>query len=201
VGYFIATFDVATATGCCDGFADNGAPPRFWSWHLSDAGDGRPRRLAYLRRFCDAYFLQQRVDEVVIELPLPIVVAARIGSDDSTQLLLRGGFGVVEACAAFAGVPVIRGLDIKAARGHLLGRRTFPAGEAKKATMRGCRALGWAVDDDNQADAGALWSLAAAEYNPRLAALTRAAHMGADADTAESPRSRKRRPRNAGLFG
>jgi hypothetical protein len=199
VGYFIAAFDVATATGCCDGLAD-GSPPRFWTWHLSDAGEGRPRRLAYLRRFCDAYFAQQRVDEVIIELPLPIVVAARIGSDDNTQLLLRGGFGVVEACAAFAGVPLVRAVDIKAARGHLLGRRTFPAGEAKKATMRGCRALGWAVEDDNQADAGALWSLAVGEHNPRMAAATRAAHMGAD-DVPNAPRStRKRRPRNAGLF-
>ena len=174
---------------------------------MDDAGEGRPRRLAYLRRFCDAYFAQTKVDEVVIELPLPLSAMASMArggkgvvTKEATVLLLRGGIGVVESCAAFAGIPVVRGLDIKTARKHLLGRATFPAGEAKAATIRGCRALGWLVANDNEADAGALWSLAAGESNPLMAAATRAAHMAVDDVPALGRGARARRPRNPGLF-
>jgi hypothetical protein len=207
VGHFIAAFDVATATGCCDGFADGGTPPRFWTWRMEDAGNGRPRRLAYMRRFLDSYFAQQRVDEVVYELPLSIgfivqmMKNGKFVTSEDVLMMLRGQIGVLECCAAYAGVPTVRGIDIKDARKHLTGQRTFPDGNAKDMTTRACRMLGWAVENADEADAGALWSLACGQHNPRLAAATRAAHMGADADAAESPRSRKRRPRNAGLFG
>lgn len=208
MGRFIAAFDMATACGCCDGAdADAAQVPRFWTWHLSDAGDGRPRRLAYLRRFCDAYFAQQQVDEVIIELPLPLSAMASMArngkgivTNEETVLLLRGGIGVIESCAAFAGVPIVRGVDIKAARKHLLGRATFPAGTAKTATLRGCRALGWTPESFDEADAGALWALAAAEANPRLANATRAAQIDG-AELPPSPRAaRRRQPRVGVLF-
>lgn len=185
----IAAFDVATATGCADGRPADGKP-RFWTWDLSDAGDARPQRLALLRRFCDSYFEQQRnerrqVDEVVYELPLGIGTIARMmaarqfNTSEDVLLMLRGAIGVLEGCAAHAGVPIIRGMDIKDARKHLTGQRTFPSGDAKDATTRGCRALGWRVENDNEADACALWSLACGQANPRLAAALGRAHLAA----------------------
>lgn len=204
MGHFIAAFDVATATGCCDGLAD-GSPPRFWSWHMDDAGDGRPRRLAYLRRFCDAYFAQQRVDEVVYELPLSIgfivqmMKQNKFVTSEDVLMMLRGSIGVLESCAAFAGVPVIRGIDIKDGRKHLLGRRTFPDGEAKAMTIRGCRALGWAVESGDEADACAIWSLAVGQHNPRVAAAARAAFVADDTPTDRAPKAK--RPRKGAASG
>jgi hypothetical protein len=207
VGYFIAAFDVATACGCCDGLAD-GSPPRYWTWRLEDAGEGRPRRLSYLRRFCDAYFAQQQVDEVVYELPLSIgfivqmMKQNRFVTSEDVLMMLRGSIGVLESCAAFAGVPIVRGVDIKDARKHLLGRRTFPEGEAKAMTIRGCNALGWAVENDNEADACAIWSLTVGQHNPRLAAATRAAYVADDGvPTARAPKAKRpRRGASTGLL-
>lgn len=202
--YFIAAFDVATACGCADG-SPGGGPPRLWTWYLDDAGDGRARRLAYLRRYLDAYFAETRVDEVVIEKPMGIAIIAAMmakkifRTSEDVLLTLRGAIGVVECCAAFAGVPAVRLIDIKDARGHLVGQRTFKDSDAKAATMRACQALRWAPEDDNQADAAAMWSLACGQQNPRLAAALGRAHLAAK--EAPAPK-RKALPPGAGpLFG
>jgi len=201
MGRFIAAFDVATACGCADGVAGAGKP-RFWTWYLSDAGEGRPRRLAYLRRFCDAYFAEQKVDEVVYELPMGIgtiarmMAAGKFKTSDEVLMTLRGAIGVLECCAAHAGVPIVRGIEIKDARKHLLGRATFKDGKAKEMTIRGCRSLGWEVENDNEADAGALWSLAVGQSNPLYAAATRAALGDAPTPAAGSSRRRPAKPRD-----
>lgn len=184
---FIAAFDLATATGCADGYPDQKAP-RLWSWYLDDAGSERAHRLAYLWRFCDSYFIQQKslglpVDEVVYEKPLGIAVIAQMmakrlyNTSEETLSTLRGSIGVLEACAAHHGIRVIRGMDIKDARKHLTGQRTFPDGNAKQATLRASHALGWNPQNDNEADASALWALAVGQANPLYAEVTRAAHM------------------------
>jgi hypothetical protein len=207
VGVYVAAFDLATSVGCADGSTDT-SKPRLWTWALTDAGDGRARRLAFLRRFLDAYFAETKVDVVVYEKPLGIAIIAAMmakgqyRTSEDVLSMLRGAIGVLEACAAYAGVPEIRSIDVKDARQHLVGQRTFRHDDAKAMTMRACQALGWEPANYDESDAAALWSLAVGQHNPRMAAATRAVHMAADADTFESPRSsRKRRPRNAGLFG
>jgi hypothetical protein len=40
---------------------------------------------------------------------------------------------------------------------------------AKPMVMRQCRAMGWAVEDDNEADALATWSYMCALIDPKLA--------------------------------
>lgn len=185
---FIAAFDLATATGCADGYPDQKAP-RLWSWYLDDAGGERSARLAFLWRFCDAYFQQQRaqcggVDEVVYELPMNIATIAgamargQFRTSEETLGTLRGSIGVLEACAAHHGIKSIRGMDIKDARKHVTGHRTFPKGiDAKAMTMRAVAALGWAPENNNESDAAVLWALAAGQSNPLLAQATRAVHM------------------------
>ena len=185
---FIAAFDLATATGCADGYPSQQAP-RLWSWYLDDAGGFRPARLAYLWRFCSTYFEQQRalgqpVDEVVYELPMNIGTIANAmarGSfvtSEETLATLRGSIGVLEAAAANVGIQTIRGMDIKDARKHVTGQRTFPKGvDAKAMTMRAVVALGWRPENNNESDAAVLWALAAGQASPAAAATTRAVHM------------------------
>ncbi len=179
----ICALDLATSTGAADGLVGD-QKPRLWTWCLSDAGEGRPERLAYLRRFVDSYIAECQPDQIVYEKPLGIAVIASMMAkriymtSEDTLAFLRGSVGVVESCAGFAGIPV-HGLDIKAARGHLVGQRTFKDGNAKDATMRACRALGWAPENNDESDAAALWSLACGQANPRLAAALGRAHMAA----------------------
>ena len=185
---FIAAFDLATATGCADGYPDQKAP-RLWSWYLDDAGSDRPMRLAYLWRFCNNYFETQRaqdckVTEVVYELPMNIGTIANAmarGSfvnSEETLATLRGSIGVLEAAAANVGIQTIRGMDIKDARKHVTGQRTFPKGvDAKAMTMRAVAALGWRPENNNESDAAVLWALAAGQASPAAAASTRAVHM------------------------
>lgn len=200
--YFIAAFDVATACGCADGVP--GQRPRLWTWDLSDAGEGRPRRLAYFRRYLDAYFSEQRVDEVIYELPMNIATIAGMFAkkifvtNEKALGLLRGAIGVLECCAAYAGVPIVRGIDVKDARLHLVGQRSA-AGEGKGAAFRACTALGWEPQNEDESDAAALWSLACGQQNPRLAAALGRAHLAAK--EAPAPK-RKALPPGAGpLFG
>lgn len=168
----ISAFDFATTVGVCDGRI--GEKPRHFTWFLEDAGEGRPLRLALFRQFCDAYFAEYRPDVVCYEKPLPIAIAVRIGAAEDVVLMLRGGLGVLESCAAIAGVKRIESIGVQDARKHFTGQRTFKKGEAKAAVMRACSAMGYKVANADEADAVAIWSLACARENPASADLTRA---------------------------
>jgi hypothetical protein len=200
----ILALDLATETGAADGLTTD-QKPRLWSWYLADAGEGRPRRLAFLRRFVDSYLAEFKPDLVVFELPLNIATIASMMAKgiyvtkEDTLAFLRGSIGVVECCAGFAGVE-IRGVDIKTARKHLTGRATYPDGGAKDATMRACRALGWNAANHNESDAAALWSLAVGQSNPKMAAAVRAAMGGEDA-TGAPPAVKRKRGSRGDLFG
>lgn len=180
----IVAFDIATLTGACHGVVGD-AKPLLWTWNLTDGGDERPSRLAHLDRFLTAYFADFKPAIVAYEKPLGIaVIAGRMAHgiyniNEDTLAMLRGAIGVLEARAAAAGVPKIIQVDIKDARGHLCGQRTFPKGQdAKAATMRACAALGWRPASNDESDAAAIWSLVCAQENPAMANLTRA-HLAA----------------------
>lgn len=186
MGALVAAFDLATATGGAHGEVGD-SRPLLWSWLLSDAGTERPARLAHLGRFLLAYFAEFKPALVVYEKPLGIAVIANMmgkgiyATSEDTLALLRGSIGVLEAIACMNGLAPenVRGIDIKDARGHLCGQRTFAKGTAKDATMRAAGALGWAPENDNEADAAALWSLACGQLNPRYAAALGRAHLAA----------------------
>lgn len=184
---FVAAFDLATATGVADGRVGDAAP-RLWTWYLDDSGGERPARLAHLDKFLAAYFDKFKPDVVVYERPLGIAAIAGMMknkifiTNEKTLGLLRGAIGVLEARACAAGVPQIIDVGIQEARKHLCGQARFPEGGAKAATIRACRALGWAPEDDNQADAAALWSLTCGRNNPRIAAALGRAYLAAKED-------------------
>ncbi len=134
-------------------------------------------------RFLRTYFDQQSakgcpVDAAFYESAMVIAAAAHMGSDEETQIFLRGAIGVFEACAAEANVPIIRPVDVKDVRKHFIGQRTLPKGKAvggmspaKRAVFDRCHTFGWQVENDNESDACALWSYGCGSLNPRLAHL------------------------------
>lgn len=182
-GPLITAFDVATAVGCCDG-RTGVRVPRVWTWRLDDAGKARPYRLAFLRRLLDAYFAEGKPDRVVYEKPMPLgaIMNAKPKSgfvvSDDQMMFLRGAIGVLESCAANAGIPLIEGISVQDARQHLTGQRRFerPAkgqpSPAKLAVQRIAGTLGIVCETLDEADAFALWEYDRARANPRLAHIT-----------------------------
>lgn len=191
----IAAFDIATATGVCDGPV--GGRPRHWSWYLRDAGEGRPERLYLFSRFLAKYFEQQPCDAVVYEAPMPVGVIgqnrkdkdgeARIMVSEANVALARGLIGVLEMnCAKFE-KPVVS-VPVQEARSSVLGWRTNRKNAppvvkrdgtlrdptTKERVMEGVALLGMKHADgaplnDNEADAAVLWMFACNKQNPRLA--------------------------------
>ena len=165
----IAAFDIATQTGCADGFANG--KPRCWHWNLKDAGS-RPAKLAQLRYYCDRYFAETKVDALFYEKGLGLGAAMEIGMSDDTMALLRGAIGVVESCAAHAKIPRIEAVGVQEARRHLLGSGRIPRGQGKVLVRERCRVLGWDVANDDESDAACIWALGCGQMSPAMAAMT-----------------------------
>lgn len=170
----ITAFDLATATGVCDGPV--GGEPRVWSWYLDDAGLERPARLCLLSVMLVRYFASQPCDAVVYEAPLPIgVIGERPGKrgmmvSEANVAFARGAVGVLESECSRAGKPVAA-VTVMAARSSVLGWRTNTTKEKTKArVVRECKLLiKMPVENDNECDAYVCWQYACNKQNPRLA--------------------------------
>ena len=166
----ITGLDIATSCGAADGVP--GSRPRFWTWNLRKAGEGRPARLALLMAYVMRYLDENRPDGVFYEAGMTMRVALSVGATDETLAFLRGSIGVVEACCARAKVPTIQAVDVQAARKHFTGRASFPKGKSKGMVYSHCRALGWTPANQDESDAGAIFSYGCAQMDPRAAHLT-----------------------------
>lgn len=164
----VAAFDLATATGVCDG-AVGAHPPRLFSWYLRDGGDSRPDRLLELRSFLVRYFAQEPCDAVVYEAPMHLAIMARIGAQEETVAFLRGSIGVLEmTCAEFKKDVV--GVNVQDARQSVLGWRANKSNQkTKRRVMDEVKQLGVLAENDNEADAYVVWAYACNRLNPRLA--------------------------------
>lgn len=172
----VAAFDLATATGVCDGAV--GGKPRLFSWYLSDAGDGRPERLLHLARFLRRYFDSQPCDLVVYEAPMPLGMLNSHPKGNKKGFMIseanvafaRGAIGVLEMTCAENGKPV-EAVSVQDARSSVLGWRTNRTSEGTKTRVkREVKMLGIDAENDNECDAYIAWAFKAALLNPRLAA-------------------------------
>lgn len=166
----ICAFDLATATGVCDG--DITAAPRLFTWWLSDAGASMGARWHMLHDTLDRYFAKEPCDGVVYELPLNIAIMSGIGAQEATVQFLRGAIGVlVERC--HANNKKVEGLDVQDARQSILGWRTNNEKKSgiktKARVMRDVKLHGVPFENDNEADAAVLWLYACARCNPQKA--------------------------------
>lgn len=179
----ILALDTATVTGWAAGRV--GSAPAWGSQDFSDkAGSG-----AVLGKF--RYWLNQRCHEfspklIVFEAPyVPInrqpkfvragegFAAGRGGPPPMNPLTLRrllGLTGIVEATAYELGIECREATAGEITK-FFTGRMRHGGRDAKKAaTITMCRAYGWDVaDNDDAADALALWCMAEAQLDPRAA--------------------------------
>ena len=114
-------------------------------------------------------------------MPIAAQVHAKPGSgfaaSEEQLAFLRGSLGVLESCAAMAGIHCIEGVSVQDARQHFCGQRRFERdakgkSTAKDAIMDTARMLGVDVATDHEGDAFACWWFAGAKSNPRLAHLS-----------------------------
>jgi Holliday junction resolvasome RuvABC endonuclease subunit len=151
----IVALDIATQTGVAVG--DSGGNPKSWSVDLG-------KSLSQARRLSEVLRLTQELIET--HAPDFVALEAAIGGRNASAYLIKL-VGCVEAVCANRGVPC-EAFHSGSIRKHFLGKaytaRDFPhfkVAAAKKAikglVMDRCRLLGWDVEDDNAADACALW--------------------------------------------
>lgn len=160
----ICGMDIATSCGVAHGSPND--RPKAWTWRLSDYGKSRTDKLSALMRYCERYFATYRVDAMFYERGLSLAAAMEIGMSDDTMALLRGAIGVVEACAARAGVPRIEGVGVQTARSQFLGAGRIPKGQGKVLVRERCRILGWKVANDDEADAACIWNMGVGIMSP-----------------------------------
>lgn len=186
----ITAFDLATATGVCDGAV--GGKPRLWTWFLSDSGDGRPERLFCLATFLRKYFKQEPCDAVVYEAPMPLgmlnshqprrsAITGELETDKGFMLseanvaFARGAIGILEATCCEFGKPV-ESVRVQEARRSVLGWATNSEKKTgiktKKRLVDDVKRLGVDADNDNECDAYIAWYFACSRLNPRLAVAT-----------------------------
>lgn len=76
--------------------------------------------------------------------------------------------GAMRAGAARAGCKIDL-VSVRQARRHFIGTGYLDGDTAKALVMKRCRELGWPYEDDNQADANAVWAYGMARHYPKHA--------------------------------
>ncbi len=160
----VVALDLASVTGVAVG--SPGGTPTAWS---VDLGQGRSEDA----RFSQALVLTHKLIEA--HKPDLLAIEAPIGGPKTSHFLV-GLVACVRGCAFNRKVRIepyniaairkhfVGGHVTSAAYGHLDPKRRKAAARSagKNLVMNRCRQLGWQVDDDNAADACALWDYSCA---------------------------------------
>lgn len=151
--------DIAGLCGWALGGPANGAP-RTGTWQLHGLDDwGLDRSLATLhetvREFCRCH----SVEIVAIEAPMMLQ-----GRSAHTALALISLVAVARAAAQRHGAQ-LRLVHVQTVRKFFVGQGR--PDNPKQAVMERCRLLNWAFEDDNAADAAALWAYAMSVSYPK----------------------------------
>ncbi len=160
----ILALDLATRTGWALGALDDRAP-RFGSIRFASVGASHEAVFAGALTWAAAFLKAERPERIVYEEPMRFRAGrSRQGNDE----IAYGLAAITQAVAYLRGIYDVRKATARDVRLHFLGHNPKRA-VAKKATVQRCRALGWEVVDDNEADACAIWSYQVALLAPERA--------------------------------
>lgn len=156
----VLAIDIATSTGLAFGGAGDVPLTK-----VVDLGHGRSqdRRFAKALRLAEGFVEARKPDFVALEAP--------IGQGSSTILI--GLYACISGQVRKMGIPQAT-YPINSIRKHFIGKhltvKDYPGlskdearAEIKRVVMNRCRALGWTVDTDDEADACALLDYALAK--------------------------------------
>lgn len=157
--------DLASVSGWCCG--EPGGEPAHGSHRFASAGASHEAIFAGAIRWINEKLNTFEPTTVVWEAPMPTSFnRGRTTSDVTT--ILYGLPAVIGAVAFLRGIYDIRKAETRDVRNHFIGCNPKRA-KAKPMVMRQCRAMGWDVADDNEADAIATWHFMCSLIEPKLA--------------------------------
>lgn len=173
----ILALDIALRTGWAHDGPEPGVPIAGLFRSPETLGDKkrgieRGMTLLHFRRFLISKIGEAKPDIVVFEAPLNVMLIQRhdkrFKTNHETVLLLTQLCGHVE--------PLCYELDIKCRQAQVQKVRRFFTGTikgGKEPTQARCRQLGWDFqDDDNVADAMAIWAYSKVKTDPKFAPLS-----------------------------
>jgi hypothetical protein len=152
----VLAFDLATQAGWARGVP--GAEPLCGTIRFASEGASHGAIAAgAITWLADYLAIGPKPDVIVYEATLPS--AFKIGATTAnTTRILNGLCFLLEGVAHLRGVYDIRFARVDDVRRHFIEGIPCARGEQKMIVQRKCRSLGWAPQDDNAADALALWS-------------------------------------------
>lgn len=160
----ICGLDLATKTGVAVGPV--GGVPDLWTVDLKSKGEAAYHGDRFLRVQDLAHRLirDYKVEAFAIEKPF---VAAH--NNFETTMLSMGLPSCVGAWATRKGVP-FKLFPAQTVTKSLIGTGKLKRADKKAAVIAECRARGWDAQDDNQADAAAVWHYGCIVFSPAYAA-------------------------------
>jgi hypothetical protein len=161
----IMALDIATKTGFAIGPVER--PNRFGSFRCAPDGSSSGAVFAGFMKWMAEQLSAFKPRVIIFEAPMPpSQMAGKTTADVARRLL--GLPAIAEAVAYHFGVYDVREASVGDVRHYFLGRRNIKSAEAKAATIKKCRVLGYSPEDDNAADAIALHRFIAGSLVPEL---------------------------------
>jgi hypothetical protein len=161
----ILALDVATNTGFAIGALGDQAPT-FGSARFGTSKTSHTVRFAHALVWMVKFLQRFHVDLLVLEAPLHFGLR-RGNSSAGNDELAYGLAAVIKAVALQRGIEDIQQARTIDVRHFFLGVNPKRK-DAKRQTIERCHALGLAVNNDNEADACALWHFQCAQLIPQL---------------------------------
>lgn len=161
----VLALDLATRAGFA--FGAPGKYPISGSMRFAAPGATHEAIFASAMRWITALIKKFKPDVVVWEAPLATSFK-KGGTNINTTTILYGLPAIIGCVAYLLGIYDIRRAETRKVRMHFIGanpKRVI----AKKKTMEQCGVLGWPVEDDNEADALAVWCYVTALIDPAKA--------------------------------
>lgn len=146
----ILAFDIGTSMGIAVGDSDE--KPKAFTERLGQAGPSHPARFSQALSMTNLLIKQFSPDVIAIEKP---IAAGPKGGESRVQMAF--GFRACILGVAHKRGFIVHEYAVMTIRKHFLGKGNIPAKIAKKKTIDRCELRGWSVDNDNEADACAVW--------------------------------------------
>lgn len=163
----VLALDIATTTGFAYGGPEQPSP-KIGSVQFGSAAASPDAVFGAALAWANRFFAENKPDLIAIEKMLP-PMAMSGKTTRSVRDRLAGLQGILRGAARNAGLFEVAMVDVGDIREHFIGQRGAKRDSAKLQTMQRCRQLRWTVDNDNEADAAALWSYQVSRIDPRLA--------------------------------
>ena len=163
----VLALDLASTSGWAVGAPNQ--KPEFGSLRFAKPGLSRAK---YYREFrlwmeCAWNVRDRQPDLIVFESPIaPMIMQGRTNIN-TIKLLIGMCEHLEEWCY---GKFELREAKIGEIRAFFLGTNKIKSAQAKSLTIQRCKSLGWQVNNDNEADACALWAYQIACLRPDIAA-------------------------------